>query len=96
MLQLKATLSAILELPGAIKPDRVRFFRNQMQTIISRALTELEIKPIASRRVFSLLGETGQAALTLLAAFTTASRVLRNLLARRNFSTCVQAGWKSA
>ena len=61
-LQLKASLSEILAQPGARKPDRVKFFRNQMQTIISRALTELEIKPVPSRRCFSLLGAELQAA----------------------------------
>ncbi|KAK9813581.1 hypothetical protein WJX73_008462 [Symbiochloris irregularis] len=54
--QLKATLGELLAQPGAKKPDRVRFFRNQMQTIISRALSELEIKPVPSRRCFHLLG----------------------------------------
>ena len=46
----------ILEQPGAVKPERVRFFRGQMQTIISRALTELQIKPLPSRRCFALIG----------------------------------------
>lgn len=54
--QLKLALAEILEQPGAVKPERCRFFRGQMQTIISRALTELEIKPVPSRRCFALMG----------------------------------------
>ena len=54
--QLKLALAEILEEPGAVKPERCRFFRGQMQTIISRALTELEIKPVPSRRCFALMG----------------------------------------
>ncbi len=67
--QLRLALTEILEQPGAVKPERVRFFRGQMQTIITRALTELEIKAVPSRRCFTLIGalpsrlspaETGQ------------------------------------
>lgn len=54
--QLRLALAEILEQPGAEKPERCRFFRGQMQTIISRALTELEIKPVPSRRCFALMG----------------------------------------
>ncbi|KAI4385599.1 hypothetical protein MLD38_003606 [Melastoma candidum] len=36
-------------------PDRVRYFRSQMQTIITKACKELGIKPIASKRCLSLL-----------------------------------------
>ena len=55
-LQLKAALTALLEQEGASKPERCRFFRGQMQTIISTALSELNIKPVPSRRCFSLYG----------------------------------------
>ena len=55
-LQLKATLAELLAQPGARRPDRVRFFRTQMQTIITRALAELNIKALPSRRCFNLLG----------------------------------------
>lgn len=41
---------------GAMKPQTVRFFRGQMQTIISRALADLDIKPVPSRRCFTLIG----------------------------------------
>jgi hypothetical protein len=54
--QLKLALEDVLEQQGAVKPKRVRFFRGQMQTIISRALAELDIKPVPSRRCFSLMG----------------------------------------
>ena len=54
--QLRLALAEILEQPGAVKPERCRFFRGQMQTIISRALTELDIKPVPSRRCFALMG----------------------------------------
>ncbi|MFS7973077.1 hypothetical protein Hanom_Chr09g00852361 [Helianthus anomalus] len=36
-------------------PDKIRFFRSQMQTIITRACKELGIKPIPSKRCLSLL-----------------------------------------
>ncbi|EIE22290.1 PsaB RNA binding protein [Coccomyxa subellipsoidea C-169] len=54
--QLKAALQEIIEAEGAVKPQTVRFFRGQMQTIISRALADLDIKPVPSRRCFSLIG----------------------------------------
>ena len=56
-LQLKNALLEILDQPGAEKPAFCRFFRGQMQTIISRALAELDIKPLPSRRCFTLMGE---------------------------------------
>ena len=37
------------------KPEKVLFFRNQMQTIITRALTDLEIEPVPSRRCYRLM-----------------------------------------
>jgi hypothetical protein len=40
-----------------VLPTKVRFFRGQMTTIISRALTELGIKPMPSRRCFSIMSE---------------------------------------
>jgi len=52
---LKAALEKIFALPGARRPDKVRFFRGQMQTIITRALDELDIKSIPSRRCFGLI-----------------------------------------
>lgn len=52
---LKKALSEIIEQQGQ-KPEKIRYFRSQMQTIISRALGELEIKPVASRRCISLMG----------------------------------------
>lgn len=36
-------------------PDKIRFFRSQMQTIITKACKELGIKPIPSKRCLSLL-----------------------------------------
>ena len=55
--QLKRSLEDLLALPGARKPTAVRFFRGQMQTIISRALSELDITPLPSRRCFALMSE---------------------------------------
>ena len=54
-LQLKAALAEILDQPGAVKPERVRFFRGQMQTIITRAVMDLGMKPVPSRRCFTLI-----------------------------------------
>ena len=53
--QLKAALAEILDQPGAVKPERIRFFRGQMQTIITRAVTDLGMKPVPSRRCFTLI-----------------------------------------
>jgi hypothetical protein len=53
--ELKAALKEVLSTPGAKKPSRVLFFRGQMQTIISRALEDMDIKAVASRRCFTLL-----------------------------------------
>lgn len=54
--QLKNTLQQLLAQDGAVKPEKCRFFRGQMQTIITTALMELEIQPLPSRRCFSLTG----------------------------------------
>jgi len=54
--ELRAALEALLARPGAVRPDKVRFFRGQMQTIVSKAVTELGIKPLPSRRCFTLIG----------------------------------------
>lgn len=54
--QLKAAIEAVLSQPGAVKPERVRYFRGQMQTIISRALADLGITPVPTRRCFTLIG----------------------------------------
>ena len=53
--ELKAALKEILSQPGVTKPSKVQFFRGQMQTIISRALDDLDIKPVPSRRCFALM-----------------------------------------
>ena len=46
----------MLAQPGAVRPERVKFFRGQMQTIITRALTDLNIKAVPSRRCLAVLG----------------------------------------
>ncbi|EFN56383.1 hypothetical protein CHLNCDRAFT_35116 [Chlorella variabilis] len=53
--ELKRALEAILAQPGAVRPTTARFFRGQMQTIISRALSDLGITPMPSRRCFTLM-----------------------------------------
>lgn len=62
--QLKKVLAELISQPGARKPESVKFFRGQMQTIITRALTDLEIKPVPSRRCFTLLSALLRCALT--------------------------------
>ncbi|KAF3781437.1 hypothetical protein EJ110_NYTH37074 [Nymphaea thermarum] len=52
---LKEAILSITQALGVPLPERVRFFRSQMQTIITKACTELGIKPIPSRRCISLL-----------------------------------------
>jgi len=51
---LKLALEALLAMSGAIRPDAVRFFRGGMQTIITRALGELGLRAVPSRRCFAL------------------------------------------
>lgn len=66
--QLKKVLAELISQPGARKPESVKFFRGQMQTIITRALIDLEIKPVPSRRCFTLLSALLRCALNLHAA----------------------------
>jgi len=51
---LREALQKVMEEHG--RPDRVRFFRQQMQTIISRALGELKVQALPSWRCISLMG----------------------------------------
>eukprot|EP00892_Ulva_mutabilis_P004990 jgi/Ulvmu1/2863/UM146_0005.1 len=53
--ELKAALKEVLAERGAQKPTKVLFFRGQMTTIISRALTDMDIKAVPSRRCFTLM-----------------------------------------
>lgn len=57
--QLKRAIESVLSRPGAQRPEKARFFRGQMQTIITKALTECQIKPIPSRRCFTVMCECG-------------------------------------
>jgi hypothetical protein len=52
---LRDALASVPEALGVPLPDRVRFFRSQMQTIITRACGELGLKAVPSRRCVSLL-----------------------------------------
>jgi hypothetical protein len=53
--ELKSALKNILANSKARKPSKVLFFRGQMQAIISRALKDMDIQPVPSRRCFALL-----------------------------------------
>eukprot|EP00199_Chlamydomonas_sp_CCMP681_P001952 CAMPEP_0119108890 /NCGR_PEP_ID=MMETSP1180-20130426/16009_1 /TAXON_ID=3052 ORGANISM="Chlamydomonas cf sp, Strain CCMP681" /NCGR_SAMPLE_ID=MMETSP1180 /ASSEMBLY_ACC=CAM_ASM_000741 /LENGTH=379 /DNA_ID=CAMNT_0007094565 /DNA_START=8 /DNA_END=1147 /DNA_ORIENTATION=- len=53
--ELRRAVEAILARPGAVRPEKARFFRSQMQTIITKALTECGIKPVPSRRCFTVM-----------------------------------------
>jgi hypothetical protein len=55
--ELRRAVDALLARPGAVKPDRVRFFRGQMSTIITKALTDAGIKAVPSRRCFGVMCE---------------------------------------
>lgn len=61
-LQLKRAIDKILARPGAERPEKARFFRSQMQNIITKALTDSNIKPVPSRRCFSVMCEYTEAA----------------------------------
>ncbi|KQK00291.1 protein TAB2 homolog, chloroplastic [Brachypodium distachyon] len=52
---LRDALASVSTSLGVPLPDRARFFRSQMQTIISRACNELGVKAVPSRRCVSLL-----------------------------------------
>ncbi|MCD7449356.1 TGF-beta-activated kinase 1 and MAP3K7-binding protein 2 [Datura stramonium] len=52
---LKDALVSICDDLGVPLPDKIRFFRSQMQTIITRACNELGIKPVPSKRCLSLV-----------------------------------------
>ncbi|KAI4333117.1 hypothetical protein L6164_017962 [Bauhinia variegata] len=52
---LKEAIVTICDELGIPLPEKIRFFRSQMQTIITRACNELGIKPIPSKRCLSLL-----------------------------------------
>lgn len=53
---LKSALQRVAdEANGGVMPTKVRFFRTQMNTIISRALKDLGIKPVPSRRCAELI-----------------------------------------
>lgn len=53
--EVRKALQALLSLPGAEKPKKVRYFRGQMQTIIGRALADLDVKVVPSRRCFTII-----------------------------------------
>ncbi|URE11426.1 hypothetical protein MUK42_37127 [Musa troglodytarum] len=50
---LKDAIASISDMLGVPLPEKIRFFRSQMQTIITRACNELGIKPIPSKRAES-------------------------------------------
>lgn len=52
---LKEAILSITEDLGVPLPDKIRFFRSQMQTVITKACKELGVKPIPSKRCLSLL-----------------------------------------
>lgn len=52
---LKDAIESVCDELDVPLPDKIRFFRSQMQTIISKACKELAVKPVASKRCLSLL-----------------------------------------
>lgn len=60
--QLRKTIERLLAQAGAERPEKAKFFRGQMQTIISKALQETGIKPVPSRRCFTVICELGRCA----------------------------------
>ncbi|PKA52455.1 hypothetical protein AXF42_Ash020416 [Apostasia shenzhenica] len=51
---LRDAIAAIAQDLGVPLPEKIRFFRSQMQTIITKACNELGIKPVPSKRCISL------------------------------------------
>ncbi|KAI8473792.1 MAG: PsaB RNA binding protein [Monoraphidium minutum] len=54
-IELRKALEALMARPGAVAPEKARFFRGQMQTIITKALGDVGIKALPSRRCFSIM-----------------------------------------
>lgn len=52
---LKDAIVSISDELGVPLPEKIRYFRSQMQTIITKSCKELSIKPIPSKRCVSLL-----------------------------------------
>lgn len=52
---LRDTLLYIMETLEVPKPEKIRFFRSQMQTIITKACKELDIQPVPSQRCVALI-----------------------------------------
>lgn len=52
---LRDAIASISQDLGVPLPEKIRFFRSQMQTIITKACNELGIKPVPSKRCISLL-----------------------------------------
>lgn len=52
---LRDAIASISTTLGVPLPEKIRFFRSQMQTIITKACNELGIKPVPSKRCISLL-----------------------------------------
>ncbi|GMY22488.1 protein TAB2 homolog, chloroplastic-like [Fagus crenata] len=52
---LKDAIVSISDDLGVALPEKIRFFRSQMQTIITKACKELGTKPVPSKRCLSLL-----------------------------------------
>ncbi|KAL9262078.1 TAB2 homolog, chloroplastic-like protein [Drosera capensis] len=52
---LKEAIASVSDQLGVPLPEKIRYFRSQMQTIITKACKELSIKPIPSKRCVSLL-----------------------------------------
>ena len=54
-MQLSKALNRVMEAQG-VRPRRMKFFRSQMQTIITRACGEVEVQPMPSRRCQAVIG----------------------------------------
>ena len=52
---LKRCLEDIIQSRDGAKPRRVLYFRTQLQTIITRALSELDIKAVQSKRCYAVM-----------------------------------------
>ncbi|KAJ6819485.1 protein TAB2-like protein, chloroplastic [Iris pallida] len=51
---LRDAIADVCDSLGVPLPDKIRYFRSQMQTIITKACNELGIKPVPSKRCISL------------------------------------------
>eukprot|EP00976_Prorocentrum_cordatum_P103401 1193449-Prorocentrum_minimum.AAC.7 len=89
--QLRNAIERILAMDGVNPPQKIRFFRAQMQTIITKATAEFPFKTIASRRCITLMKACLSASSTVTVVQTSERVGSVRTVVHNN-----QTGWRSA